>query len=151
MTQLSPNARKNGLQDNVILIINGLSESGRVLAVMLAQEGADVAIVGFAHKPDLARRICHEVEAEGQRCLILTSDAAAEKKSFLESAMHRIVDTLGYLDTFIRYAAPDTTNLDEIAPTITHEDGRFPQPDTFEFDQDGLTIAALRQIHTKNE
>lgn len=149
--QLTSDAHRNRLEDKVILIINGLSESGGVLAVMLAEQGSDVAIVDFEHKPTLARRICRDIEAIGQRCLVITSDSAVtEKRPFLEVAMHRITDSLGKLDTFISYSASDSETLEDGPATMTDtdEDGRVPKPDVF--DQDGLTIAALRHIHAHN-
>ena len=71
------------IQDNVILIINGLSESGRVLSELLAQQGSDVGIVDTRVDPELANRIRQVVKANGRRCLVITIDsAAAPKKCF---------------------------------------------------------------------
>lgn len=150
MTKPAPEEIKpnNSLKDKVILIINGLSESGRKLAIMLAEQGSDVAVVDFTHNPTLARRICRDVEAKGQRCLVLTSDTlVANKKPFLQTAMHRIIDTLGSLDTFISYSARDVTKLKNVLPGVTDQNGRLPRQKLF--DDDGLTFMALRQIHAQ--
>jgi NAD(P)-dependent dehydrogenase (short-subunit alcohol dehydrogenase family) len=141
--KLIPDNESNRLQDNVILIINGLSESGRVLADMLAKQGADVAIVDSEQKPELAHRIRRDVKANARRCLILTPDSpAVEKKSFSQYAIQKIIDTFGRLDAFISYSGVDSARLNDLA----HPNGRLSKP--ILFDQGGLTKAALRHILT---
>lgn len=137
------NEKGNQLQDNVILIINGLSESGNVLAKMLAQQGADVAVIDFNHVPALARRIQQDVEENGRRCLVLTPNPLKrDQKTFAQQAIQIIIDDLGRLDAFITYSAADSgTNEHQ---SVSDRNGRSSQPNLF--DQHNLTRTALRQI-----
>jgi hypothetical protein len=137
--ELDPEKEANQLQDNVVLIINGLSESGRVLATMLAKQGADVAIADSQQDVELAHRIERDVSANGRRCLILTP-SQPKKRSFSQYSIEKIMDTFGHLDAFISYSATDATETDEKA-TFQSEGYK-----SILFDQAGLTKAALRQI-----
>lgn len=107
MMKKGSNIRANNLQDKVILLINGLSESGRVLANMLSEQGADVGIVDFRHMPTLAQRIQQDVQDNGRRCLILTPNPTEKDHSkFAHRAMKTIIEELGNLDSFITYSDP---------------------------------------------
>lgn len=131
----------NQLQDNVVLIINGLSQSGRVLAEMLAKQGADVAIVDSQHDPELAGHIRRDVNANGRRCLVLTPDTLATgTRPFPQHAVQKIVNTFGRLDAFISYSAADSDKSEGNGSS----DGRSQKPALF--DRAGLTKAALRHI-----
>ncbi len=102
--------KENKLQDKVILLINGLSKSGRVLARMLAEQGADVGIVDFRHMPTLAHLIKQDVQSNGRRCLILTPNPTEKDHSkFAHLAIRTIIKELGELDSFITYSAADST------------------------------------------
>ena len=138
---------ENNLQDNVILLINGLSESGGVLAKMLAQQGADVGIIDFGHMPALAQRIQQDVQDSGRRCLVLTPDPTeTDYDRFAQQAIRTIIDDLGELDSFITYAAEsDSIDNDDLAPVS--ENGRSSQQLSI-FDQHALTKTALEQILT---
>lgn len=132
------------LQDNTILLINGLSESGHVLAKMLAKQGADVGIIDFGHMPALAQRIQEDVQDNGRRCLILTpTPTETDHNKFAQQAIKTIIDELGELDSFITYSATNSTeNLDQ--PTVP-KNGRSSQQLSI-FDQHALTKTALEQI-----
>ena len=135
---------ENTLQDNVILLINGLNESGRVLANMLAQQGADVGIIDFGHMPALAKRIQQDVHDNGRRCLVLTPHPTeTDHNRFAQQAIRTIIDDLGELDSFITYAGADSIeNLDQ---STLQENGRS-SPYLSIFDQYALTKTALNQI-----
>lgn len=135
---------ENNLQDNVILLINGLSESGRVLANMLAEQGADVGIIDFGYMPALAQRIQQDVQDNGRRCLVLTPHPTeTDHNRFAQQAIGTIIDDLGELDSFITYAGTDSIeNLDQ---TTLQENGRS-SPQLSIFDQYALTKTALNQI-----
>jgi NAD(P)-dependent dehydrogenase (short-subunit alcohol dehydrogenase family) len=135
---------RNMLQDNVILLINGLSESGRVLANMLAEQGADVGIIDFGHRPALAHRIQEDVQENGRSCVVLTPDPAeTDHSKFAQQALRTIIDDLGELSSFITYAAADSTeNPDQMT---LPENGRSSPPLSI-FDQYALTKTALEQI-----
>lgn len=136
--------RENNLQDNVILLINGLSESGRVLAKMLAQQGADVGIIDFGHMPALAQRIQQDVRDNGRRCLVLTpSPTETDHNRFAQQAIRTIIDDLGELSSFITYAGGDS--IDNVEQLPLPENGRSV-PQLSIFDQYALTKTALEQI-----
>lgn len=137
------NAR-NTLQDNVILLINGLSESGRVLAKMLAEQGADIGIIDFGHRPVLARRIQEDVRENGRSCVVLTPDPTeTDHSKFAQQAIRTIIDDLGELSSFITYAAADSTG--NLGQTALQGNGRS-SPQLSVFDQYALTKTALEQI-----
>ena len=133
----------NKLQDNVILLINGLSESGHVLAKMLAEKGADVGIVDFRHMPSLAHRIQQDVQDNGRRCLILTPDPTEKDHSkFAHYAMKTIIEELGKWDSFITFSAADPAEKADQS-TNSHS-----TPQVSIFDQYALTKTALKQVLT---
>ena len=104
----------NNLQDRVVLIVNGLSESGHLLANMLSKQGADVVIAGFENTPELRQSILQDVEANGRCCLILDSNRLrGAEKSFSQQAMRKIVDTFGRLDAFVTYSIGQGTEQPE--------------------------------------
>jgi NAD(P)-dependent dehydrogenase (short-subunit alcohol dehydrogenase family) len=141
MASESDKEKNNKLQDNVILIINGLSQSGGVLAKMLAQQGADVAIIDFVDAPALSLCIQQDVEKIGRRCLVLTPNPMEiAPKGFAQQAIKIIIDNLGRLDAFIAYAADDDGETAETAA-----DGSGSSQLTI-FDQHDLTKAALKNI-----
>lgn len=145
--QIEPDPKENSrLHDSVVLIINGLSASGRVLAEMLARQGADVAIVDSHENPTLGADIRSDVRANGRRCLVLTPNLpSAEDGSFSQYAIQEIINTFGRLDAFISYSAADSSK----ANGNGSRNGRSQKPDLF--DQEGLAKAALRHILAQNQ
>lgn len=139
---------ENKLQDNVILLINGLSESGRVLATMLAEQGADVGIIDFGHRPALAQRIEKDVRENGRRCLVLTPHPQeTDHNTFAQQAIRAIIDDLGELDSFITYAAA-THSIDHADPSSAPQKNGRSSLQLSIFDQHALTKTALEQILT---
>lgn len=138
----------NRLQDKVTLIINGICESGRVLAAMLARQGSDVAIVDFHGAPALAGRIRREVEAIGRRCLIVMPEMetkAHSNRPFAQQAMQKIIDHFGRLDILISYSAQANASLQKAASEPGQEPtGAARTPEVL--DGSGLTKAALKHI-----
>lgn len=139
----NPDSGTKRLQDKVILIINGLCESGRVLAKMLSQQGADIAITDSTQKPELALRIRQDVEANGRCCLLLTPNALliGEKKTFSQQAIRKIMDVFGRLDAFVMYSAVDAT-----VKLMDQQKQNDSASNSILFDQYGLTKAAMKQI-----
>lgn len=130
------------LQDRVVLIINGLCNSGRVLARLLAQQGSDVAVVDSRANEELARSIRQDVAMFGRRCLILTAASrAARSMTGPHEAVQEIVAAFGRLDAFISYAAPDP---EPGVDGSEYRAGRSARP--LVFDRAGLTRAALKHI-----
>src|SRR5438067_11383259 len=66
------------LKGKVALITGGDSGIGRAVAVLFAQEGADIACV-YLNEHDDARETERMVKAEGRRCLLLPGDIGYER------------------------------------------------------------------------
>jgi len=90
------------LRDKVALITGGDSGIGRAIAIMYAQEGADVAIVYLNEHEDAALTDQH-VRATGRRCLLIDGDVADEE--FCRQAIERCLREYGRLDILINNAA----------------------------------------------
>jgi NAD(P)-dependent dehydrogenase (short-subunit alcohol dehydrogenase family) len=99
MPRYPGSGRMNG---KVALITGGDSGIGRAVAVLFAREGADVAIVYLDEDQD-ARETKRLVESEGRQCLLVAGDIGDE--AFARSAVDRVVDRFGRLDTLINNAA----------------------------------------------
>ena len=65
------------LQDKIALITGGDSGIGRAVAVLFAQEGANVAIAYLSEHDD-ARETQRLVEALGRECLIIPGDLSKQ-------------------------------------------------------------------------
>ena len=127
------------LKDRVILIINGLHESGRVLAKLFAQKGADVVVVDSRQNAFMATCIEQDVQDVGRRCLVVTPDLLPlHERSFAQFALAQINERFDRLDAFVTYA-------DGAADVA--ENGRL-QNNPF-FDGQGLAKASLQQIIAK--
>lgn len=99
----APDYKGSGkLDGKVALITGGDSGIGRAVAIAFAKEGADVAIV-YLNEADDAKKTQQEVEAEGQRCLLIAGDVGSE--SFCAGAVEQAVKALGRLDVLVNNAA----------------------------------------------
>lgn len=140
-SSLTQTQKESRLQDRVILIINGLSERGRVMAGKLARQGSDIAIIASNQDPKITDLIRGEVQANGSRFLLLTPEiSAGATGTFSQDAIQKVVNTLGRLDAFISFAG------DEPDEPIH---GRWRNPRIF--DHEGLTKAALKHILTQKQ
>ena len=94
--------RIDRLTGKVALVSGGDSGIGRAVAVAVAREGADVAILYLDEHRDAAetRQL---VEKEGRRCLAIAGDIGDER--FCRRAVERAVRTLGKLDILVNNAA----------------------------------------------
>lgn len=90
------------LKGKVALITGGDSGIGRAVAILFAKEGADVAIVYYDEHND-ARESQKQVEAEGQRCLLMAGDIGDE--SFCQEAVARTIAEFGKLNCLVNNAA----------------------------------------------
>ncbi|WP_447986148.1 SDR family oxidoreductase [Nitrospira sp. Nam74] len=90
------------LQHKVALITGGDSGIGRAVAIALAREGADIAIVYLNEHKD-AEETKRLVEKEGRRCMAIAGDVGHEP--FCQDSVARTVESLGRLDILVNNAA----------------------------------------------
>ena len=91
------------LERRVALITGGDSGIGRAVAVLFAREGADVAIVYLPSEQSDAEDTGREVEAVGQKALLLPGDVT--DPAFCREAVERCVEELGGLHLLVNNAA----------------------------------------------
>ncbi|MFO7662578.1 MAG: hypothetical protein R6X18_08280 [Chloroflexota bacterium] len=106
------NVRASGMRDKVVLIINGLSDTGLQLAQQITAAGGHVAIVDqrAATRPDYARRFRDAIETSGRRCLLLAGQLPGQEQAGRE-IIKRIVDQFGRLDSFVAFSADGNNEL----------------------------------------
>lgn len=98
-----PRFRGSGrLEDRIALIAGGDSGIGRAVAIHMAREGADIAIV-YLNEHEDATETVRLVEAEGRRGIAIAGDIAGE--DFCRAAVERTVEELGRLDVLVNNAA----------------------------------------------
>jgi 3-oxoacyl-[acyl-carrier protein] reductase len=86
------------LTGRVAIITGGSRGIGRAIALRLARDGADVAIV-FREQQNEAEAIRSQIVAEGRRCLSLQLDVA--DASAVNSVVERVRRELGRLDILV--------------------------------------------------
>lgn len=100
----APTYRGSGkLEGKVALVTGGDSGIGRAAAVLLAREGADVAIVYLREERRDARETEEAVAAEGRRCLRIEGDV--QDPDFCRDAVEQTVAEFGHLDILVNNAA----------------------------------------------
>lgn len=102
------------LKGKVALITGGDSGIGRSVAVHFAREGADVAVSYLSEVKD-AKETQKQVEAEGQRCILIKGDIRSEE--FCRNAVATTVEKLGGINILVNNAAVQfpKTSLKEIS------------------------------------
>jgi NAD(P)-dependent dehydrogenase (short-subunit alcohol dehydrogenase family) len=93
------------LEGKAAIITGGDSGIGRAVAVMFAQEGADVVIVYHTSHDDAAETE-RMVRAEGRRCVRLAGDVG--DATFCQKVVDRTLQELGRLDVLINNAGEQT-------------------------------------------
>ena len=90
------------LRDKVAIITGGDSGIGRAVSILFAKEGADVAVL-YLNEHEDAQETKRQVEQEGRRCLLISTDVGYERNC--RSAVERTMSELGRLDFVINNAA----------------------------------------------
>lgn len=90
------------LEDKIVLITGGDSGIGRAVAVLMAREGADVAIAYLEEDED-ADTTRQAVEKEGRRCLLVRGDVKDPR--FCNELVAKTVEEFGKLDVLVNNAA----------------------------------------------
>jgi NAD(P)-dependent dehydrogenase (short-subunit alcohol dehydrogenase family) len=110
------------LLNKVALITGGDSGIGRAVAVLFAQEGADVAIAYLAEHKD-AEETARMVVEYGRQCLIIPGDLSKEKNC--KRAVTRAIKQFGKIDILVNNAAihyevdkPEKITSDQLIKTF---------------------------------
>lgn len=90
------------LKDKVALITGGDSGIGQAVAVLFAQEGADIAIIYLNEHQD-AEQTKQLVEQTGRQCLLLPGDVGQEK--VCQECVAATVQQFGKIDILVNNAA----------------------------------------------
>jgi NAD(P)-dependent dehydrogenase (short-subunit alcohol dehydrogenase family) len=97
---------KKKLDGKIALITGGDSGIGRAVAILFAQEGADVAITYLpAEEPD-AKTVQQEIERLGRKCLLLAGDIRKER--FCEKIVNATIKKYEKLDVLVNNAGTQT-------------------------------------------
>jgi len=109
----NPNHQGSGkLQGKVALISGGDSGIGRAVAILYAQEGADIVILYLDEHED-AQATKARIEELGRRCLVIAGDIGDEV--FCQQAVQQTIKTLNHLDILVNNAGeqhPQNSILD---------------------------------------
>lgn len=101
------------LQGRVAVVVGGTSGIGRVLALGLADAGADV--VATARREALVEEVAAEIEGKGRRTLRLTTDVLDRRS--LSKACDAVLKTFGQVDVVVYCAG-----VSKRVPTIDMTD-----------------------------
>ena len=101
------------LAGKVAVVVGGSSGIGKVLALGLANGGADV--VSSARRKDLVDELAGEIEALGRRSLRVTCDVA--DRSSLERLLQACLDAFGKVDILVNAAG-----VTKRAPTLDYKE-----------------------------
>jgi NAD(P)-dependent dehydrogenase (short-subunit alcohol dehydrogenase family) len=97
------------LEGKAALITGGDSGIGRAVALLYAQEGADVAIM-YLDEHDDANETKRMVQRTGRKCITIPGDIGDE--AFCREAIEQAVNELGRLDILVNNAAEQHPQTD---------------------------------------
>lgn len=92
-------AKAGPLKGTVAMITNSQAGSTAAVAVALAREGADLAVLHAPDEQTQAQDIQKAIEKEGRRCLLIAGDA--DDPEFCEIAVRYAIAELGQLDLLL--------------------------------------------------
>jgi len=95
------------LKDKVALITGGARGIGRAIALLFAQEGADIAVADVNIQE--ANNTCREIEALGRKALALEMDVTDFAK--VEEGLNKILDKFTKVDILVNNAGITKDNL----------------------------------------
>lgn len=106
----------NKLQGKTAIITGGDSGIGRAVALLFAQEGADIVIT-YLNEHEDAREAKEMIENENSRCLLLSGDIGEE--SFCKEILQSTIKQFGKLDILVNNAGEQHaySDLREISST----------------------------------
>jgi NAD(P)-dependent dehydrogenase (short-subunit alcohol dehydrogenase family) len=128
------------LKGKVALITGGDSGIGHAVAVLFAQEGADIAII-YLNEHEDAETVKKEVEKQGRNCLLLPGNIRDE--AFCKQAVEKTVTELGKLDILVNNAA---TQTEQQSITDISKEQLYETFETNIFSQFYMTKAALPHL-----
>jgi NAD(P)-dependent dehydrogenase (short-subunit alcohol dehydrogenase family) len=130
------------LEGKVALISGGDSGIGRAVAVGMAREGADVAVIYLDEHED-AKKTAELIRAEGRRSFLRAGDVGS--KEFCETAVDDVIGEFGHLDILVNNAAEQHVAKDLAEISAEQLERTFR---TNVFGVFFLTQAALRHLGT---
>ena len=117
------------LKDRVAVITGGDSGIGRAVAVAMAREGADIAIL-YLEEHDDAKETARLIEGEGRRAMLFSGDVGDEM--FCWESVERINEEFGRIDILINNAA-EQHEVDDPAELTTEQLERTFRTNVFSF------------------
>ncbi len=103
-----------GKLDNRIALVTGAASGlGKAIALLFAEEGADLAILDL--KAEGAEAVAEQVRSAGRRALAVTADVSDEAR--VSEAVAQVAAQLGDPDILVNNAGIDTTSTVELMPT----------------------------------
>ena len=97
-----------GLLDGKVALVTGGSRGiGRAIALLLGQEGADVAVC--ARNVEAAGEVASEIEGLGRKCLVRACDVADTEQA--GALIASTIEELGQLDILVNNAGVTRDNL----------------------------------------
>lgn len=88
------------LTSKIAVVIGGTSGIGRILALGLAQAGADVVATG--RRDDLVRSVAHEIRGMGRRSASVATDVT--KRASIEALHSAVLGEFGHVDILVNCA-----------------------------------------------
>ncbi len=134
-------------EDKVVLLLNGTNRGGRSLALSLARNGADLAIVYRRAHAGQAQEILSAVRTEGQRCLLIESEN--DGAAFSRKAINQTLNGLGRIDIFIDFSSLSPDPLGSGALGKDGGEGR-EQGKRGPFNNGEMVSAILDQLATRD-